>query len=476
MAGAALAVATAIRLAMGQAVGGAATFLLFVPPVLIGAVAGGAPVAFLATLASVGCGLVIGQRPPHIDAAINVDATIFAALGFGIAAMGQRLHAANAAAAATNDELRRRQAHLQSILDTVPDSMIVIDDRGLIQSFSAAAERQFLRTSREVLGQNISVLMPQPYRQEHDGYIARYLSTGDKRIIGVGRVVVGERGDGSTFPMELSVGEMKSGGQRHFTGFVRDLTERQQTQTRLQELQSELVHIGRLTAMGEMASALAHELNQPLSAIANYLKGATRLLDGPSTDLARLRDPLEKATAQALRAGDIIRRLREFVSTGDNQPRPERLSTLINEAIALALVGVGEQEVRVRVTRDHLADTVLADKVQIQQVLLNLIRNGVEAMATSSRKELEIRTAPGDVGFAVTRVADTGPGISSSLAAHLFDPFMTTKKSGMGVGLSICRTIVESHGGKIWVEDNAAGGATFAFSLPVPPRETLHDD
>ena len=179
----------------------------------------------------------------------------------------------------TSDALAR-EAHLQSILDTVPEAMIVIDERGFIQSFSSAAERLFGCQAAEVIGRNVSILMPTPYRENHDGYLLRYMTTGERRIIGIGRVVVGQRKDGSTFPMELAVGEMKSGDQRYFTGFIRDLTERQQTEARLQELQSELVHISRLTAMGEMASTLAHELNQPLSAIANYLKGSRRLLGG----------------------------------------------------------------------------------------------------------------------------------------------------------------------------------------------------
>jgi two-component system sensor kinase FixL len=307
--------------------------------------------------------------------------------------------------------------------------------------------------------------MPEPYRSAHDGYMARYLATGEKRIIGVGRVVVGERKDGSTFPMELAVGEMK-GHRRHFTGFVRDLTERQETQTRLQELQSELVHIGRLTAMGEMASALAHELNQPLSAIANYLKGATRLLDATPPDIERLRDPLDKATGQAIRAGEIIRRLREFVTSGETERGPEALSALVNEALALALVGSDRRHIHVRVVHEAPDDTVMADRVQVQQVLVNLIRNAADAMADAPKRDLVIKTGREGADLALIRVTDTGPGVSPSLTDRIFEPFLTTKKSGMGVGLSICRTIVEAHGGRIWVEPAEGGGASFAFTLP----------
>ncbi len=210
----------------------------------------------------------------------------------------------------------------------------------MIQSFSSAAERLFGYTADEVIGQNVKLLMPSPYRENHDGYLERYLQTGERRIIGIGRVVVGERKDGSTFPIELAVGEMRSNDRRFFTGFIRDLTEHQKTEARLQELQSELVQISRLTAMGEMASTLAHELNQPLSAITNYLRGSRRLLENPSdANRTRVREAVDKAADQALRAGQIIRRLRDFVARGESERRVESLNKIIEEASALALVG-----------------------------------------------------------------------------------------------------------------------------------------
>ena len=318
--------------------------------------------------------------------------------------------------------------------------------------------------------------MPTPYRENHDGYLERYLRTGERRIIGIGRLVVGERKDGSTFPMELAVGEMRSSNQRFFTGFIRDLTERQQTEARLQELQSELVHISRLTAMGEMASALAHELNQPLSAIANYMKGSRRMLEAGTDDRsALLRDAMDKAAEQALRAGQIIRRLRDFVARGESERRVESVKKLVEEASALALVGAKDQGVRVRFQFDPTIDLVLADKVQIQQVLLNLLRNAVEAMESSQRRELAISTAPDKDGMLAISVADTGSGISPDIAAHLFQPFVTNKRHGMGVGLSISRTIVEAHGGQIGASPNPAGGTTFRFTLRAVTQEEVRD-
>jgi two-component system, LuxR family, sensor kinase FixL len=374
------------------------------------------------------------------------------------------------------DELRRREEHFRSILDTVPDAMIVIDEHGIMQFFSSAAERQFGYAEPEAIGKNISALMPEPDRGRHDGYLARYLRTGERRIIGIGRIVTGMRKDGTTFPMHLTIGEMRSGGQPYFTGFVRDLTEQQQTQARLQELQSELVHVSRLSAMGEMASALAHELNQPLAALTNYLKGSRRLLDrSGATQTAVIRDALEKAAQQSLRAGEIIRRLRDFVGHGGAEKRVESIKRLIEEASALALVGAKERGVRVNFRFDSAADLVLVDKIQIQQVVLNLMRNAMEAMDESEKREILISTAAGADDLLTVNVADTGPGISEELAAQLFRPFVTTKPHGMGVGLSISRTIIDAHGGRIWVEPNSRCGAIFGFTLQLVREPDLAD-
>ena len=276
--------------------------------------------------------------------------------------------------------------------------------------------------------------------------------------------------------MELAVGEMKSGKDRFFTGFIRDLTERQKTESRLQELQSELVHISRLTAMGEMASTLAHELNQPLSAISNYLKGSRRLLEAQTDERsAMMRDALDKAAEQAIRAGQIIRRLRDFVARGESERRVENITKLVEEASALALVGAKDQAIRVRFRFDPSVELVLADKIQIQQVLLNLMRNAVEAMQDSRQAELLLAAAPADNDMVRITVADTGSGIAPDVASQLFQPFVTTKQQGMGVGLSICRTIVESHGGQIWAEPNPGGGTVFHFTLRGVRKEEVGD-
>jgi two-component system sensor kinase FixL len=475
LAPAAVAIAFLARLALTPVLGEASPYLLFIPAILVASGLGGLGPGLLATALSVVLGFFVVTISPSTSVPESVNAALFAVIGAGIAWSGEQLQRNRIQAANSTREALAREAHLASILETVPDAMIVIDEDGAVQSFSSAAERLFGYRRADVIGKNVKMLMPSPYRENHDDYLKRYMRTGERRIIGIGRLVVGERKDGSTFPMELAVGEMRSGDRHFFTGFIRDITQRQESEARLQELQSELVHVSRLTAMGQMASALAHELNQPLSAIVGYMKGSRRLLEGGEDRSDLLRDALDKAGDQALRAGQIIRRLREFVGRGDSERRVESVKKLIEEASALALVGTKDQRVRVRFQFDPAIDLVLADKIQIQQVVLNLIRNAVEAMAASEVRELTISTAAEDDDMVAVSVADTGSGIAPEFMSQLFQPFVTEKPHGMGVGLSICRTIVEAHGGRITVEQNPGGGTVFRFTLRAALGEDLTD-
>jgi len=376
---------------------------------------------------------------------------------------------------AAEDAVRARESHLRSILSTVPDAMIVIDDQGSIVSFSAAAERLFGYAEAEVVGSNVSRLMPSPDRERHDGYIRRYLETGEKRIIGIGRVVFAERRDGSTFPMELSIGEA-TGGDKLFTGFIRDLTERRQTEQRLETLQSELIHVSRVSAMGTMASTLAHELNQPITAVANYVEGIRDLLATPHPDdLPMIREALNDTASEALRAGHIVRRLRDFVARGEVEKTIEKLPALINEAAVLGLLGAREKGVEPQFDLDPYASPVLVDKVQIQQVLINLIRNAVEAMADCPVRKLSVTSRADLPGFVNVTVADTGSGVAPHIAQQLFAAFVSSKSEGMGLGLSICRTIVEANGGHIWMEPRKGGGTEFHFTLMRVQTEEEHD-
>ena len=459
------AITVGLWLGLSAVIGDRTFFILCVPVVLAAAALGGRGPALTATALCLAAGAGILQSTLWTNTANLVEMFAFAVLGPLVAVTGERLWL-------RGREAVSRQAHLQSILETVPEAMIVIDASGTMQSFSAAAVRLFGWTTEEAIGRNVSLLMPDPYRSRHDDYMDRYLDTGEKRVIGVGRIVVGQRKDGSTFPMELAVGEARVGGSHFFTGFVRDLTERRDQERRLQELQSELVHVSRLTAMGEMASSLAHELNQPLSAIASYMKGSVTLLEGPEPDLSKLRNALGRAGDQALRAGDIIKRLREFVAKGETEHTLEDPARLMEEASALALVGVKEQDVRVDLRLARNVGSVIVDKIQIQQVALNLIRNALDSMVEAPRRQLEINVHADDAETIRISVADTGPGLDPEVRERLFQPFVTTKATGMGVGLSICRTIIEAHGGRIWADDNVGGGAVFSFTLPRAEENT----
>ena len=369
---------------------------------------------------------------------------------------------------------REAEGHLRSILATVPDAMVVIDELGSILSFSAAAEKMFGYSEADVLGKNVKMLMPNPDRDRHDQYLLNYMTTGRRKIIGIGRVTTALHGDGNTFPIELSVGEAWSGDKRIFTGFIRDLTERQQTLLRLQDLQSELAHVGRVSEMGTLASSLAHELNQPLTAVASYCESARDLLmtEPDAETLSMVREAMNEAAKQAIRAGQIVRRLRDFMSNGETDRRVESLQRLINEANALALVGSREHGIDVQVALDPEVDLVFVDRIQVQQVLVNLIRNAIDAMVESPMRCLAIRTARATDGYAEVTVEDTGSGISEMIAPQLFQPFVTSKQSGMGIGLSICRTIVEAHGGHIGFEPGRNGGTAFHFTLPDGEAQT----
>jgi two-component system sensor kinase FixL len=442
-----------------------ASFVIFIPALLIAAGFGGLGPGLLATFLSVVLGLLLIGRSELTNPAL-LEAAIFVIVGGGISWFGEQLRRTRIRSRRHAKNLKAREEHLRSILDAVPDATIVIDEKGTIQSFSAAAERLFGYPEAAITGRNVSLLMPHPHRDAHDDYITRYLATGEKHIIGIDRVVTGLRKDGSTFPMKLEVGEMKSGDRRFFTGFIRDLTERQKTEKQLQDLQTELARLSRLTAMGEMASTLAHEINQPLSAISNYLQGCTRLLetvDHPNAP--KIRDALGETIKQTLRAGNIVRQLREFVTHGETEKRPEDINKLVEEASALALVGAKDEGVKTVFRFDTKLGPVLVEKIQIQQVLLNLIRNAIEAMHGSERKELVVTTAAGDKNMIEVSVADTGQGIAGEIADRLFQPFVTTKPAGMGVGLSISKRIVESHGGEIWAEPNPGGGTVFRLTL-----------
>lgn len=377
--------------------------------------------------------------------------------------------------ASGHQDRRDRIDSLHALIDTVPDAMIVIDRTAAIVSFSKGAERMFGYNEEEVLLENVSMLMPSPDREAHDGYIQRYIETGEKRIIGIGRVTTARRRDGSTFPIDLSVGEMTFGKSRVFAGFIRDLSEQRETERQLHILQAELAHVSRITSMGTLANSLAHELNQPLTAVTNYVEAANDLLDQPTPqNLVMVRQALSECAAEAIRAGKIIHRLREFIMRGQVSPEIASLSRLVKEATALALINGNGRDVDFESHLDPDCDRVLVVPVQIQQVLVNLLLNALEAMAESPTKRIIVSSAPEPGGKVCVSVSDSGPGLDPHVAERLFHPFISTKASGMGLGLSICHTIINAHGGKIWAGPSEIGGTYFRFTLNR--AETEEDD
>jgi len=376
------------------------------------------------------------------------------------------------------------EAQYRAIFDSAVEAIAVIDADGIVQSVNRSVERVFGYGAEELVGRNIKLLMPEAIARDHDAYLARYRRTGEKAIIGIGREVIGQRRDGSHFPLDLSVAEWERDGERFFTGVMRDVSARQQAEAALRAsednlrgLQNEFAHLARVNDLGEMAAAIAHEINQPLTAIVNFLNTGLYMTADGTTDARALEPLMQQASDQALRAGEIVRRLREFIGQGGGERRPEAAGRLIDSAMALALLDARSNGVTVERAAVPEELLVAVDAIQIQQVLANLMRNAVDAMLGAPREgevpTLRISAAPASGDRVAFAVADNGPGIPDEIADRLFDPFVTTKANGMGMGLSLCRRLVEAHDGSIAVESVPGRGASFTFYLPLY-RPVLH--
>jgi two-component system sensor kinase FixL len=357
------------------------------------------------------------------------------------------------------------EAQYRAIFNSSFEAMAVIDARGVVQSVNPSVERTFGYAPAELIGRNITMVMPG--------------ATGAHQwaIVDIGREVIGRRKDGSRFPLELSVAEWQRAGKTYFTGAMRDVSERKDSEDALRVseeslrlLQIEFAHFARVNDLGEMAAAISHEINQPLTAIVNYLNtGLFIALEGYSEDgFVEAEEMMRKASEQALRAGNIVRRLREFVGKDNGERTVERAERLVDAAIALALIDARSSGIAVNRREGADEARVEVDVVQIQQVLVNLLRNAVEAMRggpSESGPGLTIATAskPGVVEISV---ADNGPGIEPAMLGRLFEPFVTTKTKGLGMGLSVCRRLIEAHGGTIEAQSEPGCGATFRVTLP----------
>ena len=357
----------------------------------------------------------------------------------------------------------------RGMIGTALDAFVQMDESGVIVEWNPQAEVTFGWSREEVIGKSLAeLIIPSAHRAAHEAGFRQFLETGESNgsLLGQRREMTALRRDGREVKVELAVTAHRRHTGYVFNGFIRDVTEQRAADSRLQQLQTELLHVSRFSAMGQMGSALAHEINQPLAAISNYLGAGRHLLERGQPPAEKIREILDKAAEQAVRAGDIIRQLRSFVAKGETQRRPEVIGAVVEEATALAMIGTRHQNVRLSLQLDPDARVAVINRIQIQQVLVNLVRNAVEAMSDSPRRELAIGTRTlGDGGIEV-EIGDTGPGLAPEVAAQLFKPFVSTKSHGMGVGLSICQSIVEAHRGRIWAEANPGGGTIFRFTLP----------
>jgi len=370
----------------------------------------------------------------------------------------------------THEELQARSLEanavlLKAILETSPDGLVVIDTDGKILLVSAAVEEMFGYQEIDIAGKNVSVLMNEDDRQNHHLYMKRYQETGQSSMMGQARRLLGQRKDGTEFPLSLRLAEAFGGGQLVIVGFMQDLTSKEANEYRLEQLQRELAHFARVNEMGTLASTIAHELNQPLMAVTNIVQTAVQILrDGMVAEQENLAVALELAGHEALRAGDILRRLRAFLSRGELEKTLEDACKIARDAVSLAASGSIFRSISCIVECPPDLQPILVDRVQIQQVILNLVRNATQSVGANGKVIVRITPDDGQMRFSVI---DTGPGVPHDRVERLFEPFSTTKSNGMGMGLPICRTIIEAHGGRIWYQPGEDTGAIFTFTLPI---------
>ena len=371
---------------------------------------------------------------------------------------------------------------LSALLNAAVDAIIIIDHRGLIEEFNAAAESMFGYHASEVIGENVSILMPEPYQGEHDKYIADYNKSRTAKIIGIGREVAACKKSGEVFPIYLSVGEVKESQKPQFVGIIRDISEQVKAQQDVKESRDRLTHVSRLSSMGELAAGIAHEINQPLTAVSTYAHACKLLLQkkGQSASLEteeKILDTLEKIRAQSQRASDVIQRLREFVKKRVAQRENIELNKLIEDTVNMAKVDTRLLDHGIELALENSPEPVLSvDPVQLQQVLLNLIRNAIDAMEEQIGAPVIITSNWVDEETIQISVIDCGHGITEEASKGLFDPFFTTKTTGMGMGLPISQSIIHAHGGQLYYEPAEPTGSIFSFKLPASlPEQDLQE-
>jgi two-component system sensor kinase FixL len=369
-------------------------------------------------------------------------------------------------------------AELGALLDAATDGIAAIDVEGRIVLFNRAAERLFGYQASQVLGRPVAMLMPEPYGSEHSAYVRRYLDTGEARIIGIGREVEARRSDGRTIPVSVSVGEVKGEGKCRFIALIRDLSVQRAAEDEARRLQNRLAHVGRFSLMGEMAAGIAHEINQPLSAIATYAHAGRRLLGAEVADVVSLAETCEKIANQAHRASMVIEKLRDFMRQHEVTTEALDINEVVAGVLSLVQADADAEGIPVRAHYGRDLPIIKGDAVQLQQVFLNLTRNAVDAMkdGLNKRDGIDIRTERTRGNDVQVTVQDRGHGVPPQLLDSIFHPFVTTKRGGLGVGLAISRTIISAHEGELFCRPNALGGTVFGFSLPAArkAREGQH--
>ena len=360
---------------------------------------------------------------------------------------------------------------LRAILHAAVDAIVTIEESGAIESINPAAERAFGYARDELIGRNVSVLMPSPYREEHDRYIAHYLRTGKARIIGIGREIEAQRKDGSVFPADIAVSEVRLPGRRLFTGIIRDLTERRAMEERARLRLEDAAHTARVLELGEMCSGIVHEMNQPLAAIVSFAEGCLRMVRGGGAEPALIEDTLGRVAEQGIRAGEILSGLRDLVRKDESRSEAFHLDATIEETLLLVDHERRRRGIRVEVEREHGLPAVSADRVQIEQILLNLLRNAFHAVEGAERRQVWMRVTRAGSDRVRLIVEDSGPGLTPELCERVFEPFYTTRPSGLGIGLAISRSLAERHGGRLWAESGDGRGARFGLELPYAAQD-----
>ena len=364
--------------------------------------------------------------------------------------------------------MRRLEAHRDYLADLVEssnDAIVACTQDGRIASWNKAAERMFGYTAGEVVGLPLSVLSPPERRQEAEDIFPRLMAGSE--AIQYETNLLKKDGQSMLAAVAASLVYNRAGEIRGVSVVLRDVTEQRASEERFKSLQAELIHLSRWNTMGMMASTLAHELNQPLTAAVNYVRAARRLMDVEGPDLTRIGEFLDRAVGETKLAGGIIRSLRDFIDKRETARAAEDLNNIVQEVISLSGVTASDSNAGLEIRLDPSLPPVVMDKIQVEQVLLNLIRNALDATRDQADRKLTIQTARGEPGFVLVSVTDNGAGIDPEIAGQLFQPFVTTKEKGMGVGLTICQSIIEGHGGRIWAEETQPAGTAFRFQLPV---------